>query len=340
MDVPKKKGRPRKIKEENKEVVVEKKKRGRKKKERLENEESVKEKKKRGRKATLKFFSSSIRKKIPLVSEIQDNDQYICHLDINSDEENEKSDISVSPLQNQQLISNYKTNTQTTTDIQDAKKSNKYIYMSQFMNFDPKGNWEEKTNICCWWCCHQFETIPLGLPVSYDKFVHKFRTRGIFCSFSCMVSFDKDSYNNKNKYFIHQLYSKLTGKFCTKNLTLNSNNEYKEIMSFFLSNNLKPAPPKFTLKMFGGDLTIENFRNASKEDRIYRMVKYPMYISRDYIEEIDIKNLKNVNKKLFSTQQHIPKTLIDTSKIQELKKKIKSSVIISTNSIDKFISVN
>ena len=84
----KKKGRPRKvplltdltISEKPESEEVEKKKRGRKKKEKVEEE--AKPKKKRGRKAAVKFYSSSIRKKIPLTTIIQDNDKSILHLDI------------------------------------------------------------------------------------------------------------------------------------------------------------------------------------------------------------------------------------------------------------------
>ena len=64
----------------------EKKKRGRKKKEVVEEE--VKIKKKRGRKAALKYFSSSIRKQIPLKTNIVDNENSILFLDIKESNDN------------------------------------------------------------------------------------------------------------------------------------------------------------------------------------------------------------------------------------------------------------
>ena len=80
--VKRKKGRPRKdtTLQNVPKNPEEKKKRGRKKKEVVVEE--VKQKKKRGRKAAVKYFSSSIRKKIPLTTVLQDNNNYILHLDV------------------------------------------------------------------------------------------------------------------------------------------------------------------------------------------------------------------------------------------------------------------
>ena len=90
VDVKKKKGRPKKnvTEEINKvEIVQDKKKRGRKKKDQVVEE--VKQKKKRGRKAAVKFFSSSIRKQIPLTTVLQDSNNFILHLDVKENQEHE-----------------------------------------------------------------------------------------------------------------------------------------------------------------------------------------------------------------------------------------------------------
>ena len=80
-----KKGRPRKIIVEPLEPVIqEPRKRGRKKKEKIVNEEP-KVKRKRGRKACVKYFSSSIRKKMPLTTSLQDTDKYILYLDVENE---------------------------------------------------------------------------------------------------------------------------------------------------------------------------------------------------------------------------------------------------------------
>jgi hypothetical protein len=107
--VKRKKGRPRKIKPEEElnndgtpkeEIVKEKKKRGRKKKEVPVQEEVVKQKKKRGRKTAVKYFSSSIRKKMPLTTVMKDNDNYILHIDIKEEGLNNKQDSNEILLDN------------------------------------------------------------------------------------------------------------------------------------------------------------------------------------------------------------------------------------------------
>lgn len=87
------------------------KKRGRKKKEKPAEEE-VKIKKKRGRKAALKFYSSSIRKKIPINTEYQNNETIILHLDVDKQEkkENEEPNYSVEDNEESKIQSLYNYN--------------------------------------------------------------------------------------------------------------------------------------------------------------------------------------------------------------------------------------
>lgn len=56
--------------------------------------------------------------------------------------------------------------------------------------FDP---WPEKTSICCWWCTYEFSHSPFPLPVSYNKYEKRFRTRGIFCGPSCAKAYAANS---------------------------------------------------------------------------------------------------------------------------------------------------
>ena len=453
--IKRKKGRPRKEVVENVPTVPEeKKKRGRKKKEVVVEE--IKKKKKRGRKAAVKYFSSSIRKKIPLTTVLQDKNNYILHLDVkdedvmeekissidnvnqqgtlpmtnpsveqgtlnSSNEEfvrrqgtfksskeefngqnkiqqdtftedtkieiadlvfeklksenkenimelqkeyddllkqeerilNEINDESLTELyekriefrehQDTILVNKLETihkendicnkmNTMTFSDEKDKveysetneretnKKRGFFEIMHEFIHSD---NWLDKTDICCWWCCHQFETVPIGLPVKYDE-KKKFHVKGVFCSFSCMMAYKNDNpiYQSKRD-LINFLYKKLTG-------------------AFLLDINLVPAPPRCALKMFGGELNINQFRNSFKENKIYKMIQYPMFICNDYIEEVDIENIKRVNQNVFSD---IPtnKTLnLDEKRIEDAKNRlsqIEKTTITLGNTIDKFIKI-
>lgn len=474
ISVKKKKGRPRKnpieLPTDVEVVPQEKKKRGRKKKEKVEEE--VKQKKKRGRKAALKFFSSTIRKKIPLTTIIYDNDKSILHLDIKDDEDsltktitydvlkseynkedtifgttlssletgkrsfesdeneedehvdddehdddehddddddsetdiqtsfNEKNDddilceyiennekVDITELyekrlqnrlkQDDQLIKNLENlhnddnllskllnnvNQQvkankaivSQTSEADIKKQGVYSVLSQFIETD---NWIDKTDVSCWWCCHTFDSIPVGLPVDYNMKIRKFRVKGVFCSFACMLAHSTISV--KTKSMITYLYKQLTGGYTVdlkddyiKMLSndpkieelfkdnLECKDEYIKSLASFIDEPLTKAPPRCVLKMFGGDLSIEEFRNATKERKVYKMIEYPMYVSRDYVEEVDLQNLKKVNKGLFGKQQYMPQTnTLDDKKLEEVKNRINSSsVVVTNNSIDRFIT--
>jgi len=437
--VKKKKGRPKKIKPEesnenldnnNENLVKEKKKRGRKKKEvPVQQEDVPKQKKKRGRKTAVKYFSSSIRKKIPLTTVIKDNDNYILHIDIkdNLSQNNNEDVINENDIQEEE---NFQNNTNKTfqkhpvidslpkeikdilnnnddntndddlfsniIDLDNEEESNQNIkdlyikrlefrekqdqvlsvkleemhkdenfinqlieqnenqelnnvselhlqdefeklkiktqesnkkkgFFEMLYDFVHNEEWLHKTDVCCWWCCHSFNTIPLGLPFEYNKKTNKFMVKGIFCSFACMLAYKNENKLQDKNYLINYLYTKLTAD------TDIINSE---------TNKLKPAPSKYTLKMFGGELSIEEFRNASNENKVYKMIEYPMSVYNDYVEEIDIENIKNANSKLFNKEALSKLTNLDDKRVHDAQTRLSQlepTVITSGNTIDKFI---
>ena len=336
----------------------EKKKRGRKKKEVAEEE--VKIKKKRGRKAALKYFSSSIRKQIPLKTNIVDNENSILFLDIKESNDNTtftydsfdtKSQFDDTKLElndfdnnvneinfdNNFNLSNHVMTKSNTVSFDDTLSCNTKSQNSKTSEYDnqitiqkdniKKGffkilnqfdNWVEKTNVKCWWCCHNFDTVPLGMPVYYNHKIKKFSVRGVFCSFSCMLSYSNNTTGIiPKKYLINYLYKKLTGVFGI---------------------NFKEAPSKYTLKEFGGLLSIEEFRKLSTENKSYKMIEYPMYISRDFIAEVDLVNIKQVNNRVFNNFSKVIE--LDDKKVEDAKyriSKIENNNIQLSNTIEDFI---
>jgi hypothetical protein len=201
----------------------------------------------------------------------------------------------------------------------DNRKKGFFEILSTFID---NKEWVKKTDICCWWCCHQFDTVPLGLPIYYNSINDKFQVKGIFCSFACIMGYNNNikSKSNKFEYLIKFLYKRLTGAK--------------------LSDNIKTAPPRCSLKMFGGELTIEEFRNSFNENKIYKLVEYPMFVSKDYIEEIDIKNIKKVNKNVFNDNSNQKLYNLDEQRISDAKtrlSKIDNTIVTIGNTIDKFI---
>lgn len=95
----------------------------------------------------------------------------------------------------------------------------------------------------CFWCCHAFSWAPCLLPKSYDAYKNLYSCEGNFCSPECALSY---SYNDpktfeSTKWLQHALLGSL----------------YSDL---YKTKTLSPAPPRSLLRLFGGPLDIEQFR--------------------------------------------------------------------------------
>ena len=151
--------------------------------------------------------------------------------------------------------------------------------------------WPLKTSICCMWCVHKFDNVPLGIPKRYIN--EKFESYGCFCSFNCAASFifDKNNYTMWEEYnLLNLLYKKLYNKTIK----------------------IKLAPNRYILKIFGGVLTIEEFRrNFHQLDTNYILHEYPLISIISQIEKIKNKENDNsfipINQNLFSQAENYKK---------------------------------
>lgn len=172
---------------------------------------------------------------------------------------------------------------------------NKKICESKVNFYDKSQNqWNENTDIACWWCCHQFNHIPLGLPEYINK--DKFYLSGCFCSFNCMMAYNLDLND-------HKIWDRQANIYQMKN-KIDPDNKMT----------IKPAPPRQTLQMFGGPLTIQEFRESffmiNKEFRYF----LPPMTSMIGIVEEDSRDLsynpnnnKKVNHPLIKRKKPLPK---------------------------------
>lgn len=94
----------------------------------------------------------------------------------------------------------------------------------------------------CWWCCHDFDGTPLHMPFKYYERQNTFRTAGTFCSWSCMKTYALDTYGINR------------GSIICGNMIMMRKKLYGKLGS------ITPAPKKYRLVEFGGDLTIDAFR--------------------------------------------------------------------------------
>lgn len=206
------------------------------------------------------------------------------------------------------MISDYE-NTGKRLSLDDPKKTLKVINILQDFEEKNKNNeWPSNTTICCYWCCHKFDNAPYGIPVNYEN--GHFKVYGCFCSLECCAA-----YNFKNNHNIDEMWE----RYNLINL-LSRSIGYK--------NQVKPAPDKMSLKIFGGFLDIDQFRNYNQTNKIININFPPMTSVTQQLEEINEFDLKNEMK-------YIP---LDNERIKKYKEKIlfkrNKPLIDSKNSIE------
>jgi hypothetical protein len=173
-------------------------------------------------------------------------------------------------------------------------KTNVYNTFTSFV-YSKDNIWPIQTDIRCLWCANNFETIPCGVPIKLLN--DKFYLKGCFCSFNCAASyiFNKNEYNKWEQYsLLNLLYSKIFNKTIK----------------------IKLAPDKEILKMFGGILTIEEYRkNFNDIDIHYKLNLPPLIAVIPKVEETKINNCNNfvpINENLLNNAQHMNTNTFDS----------------------------
>lgn len=116
----------------------------------------------------------------------------------------------------------------------------------------PKKN-AKLTEKWCWWCCHPIpaSSTLLHMPIDYDEQQKQYVTIGQFCSLGCIKSYNNDNnINSVNKYNINMLITRYAQE-CTGSVLVE----------------VPCAPPRQALVVFGGHMTIDEFRKNT--DRIH-----------------------------------------------------------------------
>jgi hypothetical protein len=170
------------------------------------------------------------------------------------------------------------------------QKKNTYNSLEDFIE---NKDWVKKTNVLCWWCCHKFDNPPFGIPIKYKN--NKFHVSGCFCSLECASSYN--FYENNTIQDVWECYSLIN--------LLSQKLQYKNI--------IKLAPHKVSLKIFGGKLDIDEFRNFTNSNKIVNVLDYPMIPTNQQLEEINYNTQNNMNN-------FIP---IDENRLKKIEQKIK-----------------
>lgn len=285
---------------------MEKKKRGRKPKKKDVTQE-IKIPKKRGRKPKNIVDNINVKEHLIFKSNNNEKDNYsnknlVLHLKIFKNdlliENNNKIPIPYDTDDTYSLIEN--TNTGSLMNINDyqdnnyfqSKNKNKNVKSERFLEkynhcflkknvystftsfvYSKDNVWPIQTDINCLWCVHKFKNVPCGIPTKFlDK---KFYLKGCFCSFNCAASyiFDKNEYDKWEQYsLLNLLYSKIYNKTIK----------------------IKLAPNREILKIFGGILDIEEFRENFNDINIHYKINLPPLIAIiPKVEETKINNSNN-----------------------------------------------
>jgi len=117
----------------------------------------------------------------------------------------------------------------------------------------------DTTDVACFWCAHGFKGQPCIIPEREEKGVY--RVYGNFCSPSCAMAYilqeSLDSHVRWERVsLLHRIYSKA-----------------------YESGRIFPAPLRDCLKLFGGPMTIEQFRDVIAQGKIRIDIQIPPMVS-------------------------------------------------------------
>lgn len=167
--------------------------------------------------------------------------------------------------------------------------------LKDFEEKNKNNEWPTNTSIACYWCCHKFDNPPFGIPVKYVN--EQFHVFGCFCSLECAAAYNLDS-----KDSIDEMWERM-----------NLINLLSRKLGGYTQGFIKPAPNRLALSMFGGHMSIDEFRKFTETGKIININFPPMMTMTQQIEEINESDINNEFK-------YIP---LDTDRVNKYKEKIK-----------------
>ena len=116
----------------------------------------------------------------------------------------------------------------------------------------------DNTEVACFWCAHQFEGRPVFLP--YLEKEGTWHVYGNFCCPECALAYCIDEKEDQQLRWekialLHRLYANVIG------------------------GRIYPAPARTVLKLFGGRLSIEEYRATIRRGKVRLDVHYPPMVS-------------------------------------------------------------
>ena len=188
------------------------------------------------------------------------------------------------------------------------KKNLKYI-MYEFIDSNNRKSWPMKVNTHCLWCCHSFQNIPIAIP--YKKKKEVFHLCGNFCSFNCAAS---------HIFSTTEDYTTKWEKFSLLHLLR------KQLIEIDINKKIILAPPKEILKIFGGFVDIDEFRNKSENNITYNIIKPPMISIIPQVEENILNYTKTKDDLYIPLNKKLIKSATDSLKLKRKNKITKNTL--------------
>jgi hypothetical protein len=179
--------------------------------------------------------------------------------------------------------------TTTTTDPALPMYSN-HDLMMQFGDTTTSKKLPTHTDIACFWCSHTFEGMPCIVPEREEKGIY--RVYGNFCCPECAVAYLlEETVDSTTRWERMALLHRIYGAFYN----------YKRIF---------PAPARASLKLFGGPMSIQSYRNTLKERKVRVDIQVPPMTS--ILSSLDTKPIDFYDTSLRTTfspllQESLPK---------------------------------
>ncbi len=148
--------------------------------------------------------------------------------------------------------------------------------LTEFEEKSKCGEWPSGTCVHCYWCCHRFNNAPFGLPVKFAN--DQFHVVGCFCSLECAAA-----YNFGGKDSVDE---------CLNRYTLINTLAFR----MGLGRSIRPAPNKVALAMFGGHLSIDEFRQLSSSNKHILVNSPPMLTVTQQVEEVHETDMRSEYK--------------------------------------------
>ena len=156
---------------------------------------------------------------------------------------------------------------QRNMDIKESSNDNNMIFFD-FVTANNNKEWPTSVKISCLWCTECFNNTPCGIPIKYQD--GKYQLFGNFCSPECAAAYNFDNFSSEDN--VWEYYSFI-------NHVYGGNKE------------IKIAPPRLSLKKFGGKLTIGEFRECNQNyNKTYEVVEPPFVSVIPTLEEVVINN--------------------------------------------------